>query len=108
MTGAFIFFIGLSGNFLVKHLHEPANVVKPFAPGIDENVDLATFVRLQMFAINKLLRDFIGLEELMPASNNDFGRCAVGAFSVNMQYNVVVIRKDCERSDVDIEDGSEP
>ena len=76
--------------------------MKPLAPGIDQYIDLVEFVRFQMFSFDELLRNFFRLEELMPAANNVFGRCAIGAVTVNMQYNVVVIRKDSERSYINI------
>ena len=53
-----------------------------------------------MFSIDKFLRNFFRLEELMPAANNVFGRRAVSTVTVNMQYNVIVIRKNSERSNI--------
>ena len=81
--------------------------LKPLAPGIDQYIDLVEFVRFQMFSVDKLLRNFFRLEKLMPAANNVFGRCAVSTVTVNMQYNVIVIRKDSERSYINIKNRCE-
>ena len=53
-----------------------------------------------MFSVDKLLRNIFRLEELMPAANNVFGRRAVSTVTVNMQYNVIVISKNSERSNI--------
>ena len=82
--------------------------MKPLAPGIDQYIDLVEFVRFQMFSVDKLLRNFFRLEELMPAVNNVFGRCAVSTVTINMQYNVIVIRKHSKRSNINIKDRCEP
>jgi len=61
-----------------------------------------------MFSVDKFLRNFFRLEELMSAANNVFGRCAVSTVTVNMQYNVIVIRKNSERSYINIKNRCEP
>ena len=82
--------------------------MKPLAPDIDQYIDLVEFVRFQMFSVDKLLRNFFRLEELMPAANHVFGRCAVSTVTINMQYNVIVIRKHSERRYINKKDRSEP
>ena len=61
-----------------------------------------------MFSVDKFLRNFFRLKELMPAANNVFGRRAVSTVTVNMQYNVIVIGKHSERRYINIKDRSEP
>lgn len=108
VTGALVFFICTSCNILVEHFQEPANVVKPFAPGIDQNIKLIAFVGFQMFAVDKFLRDFFSLVELVPSLNNVFCLSVVGAIPVYMQNDMIVIRKYGECRHIDVEDGSEP
>ena len=74
---------------------------------IDQYIDLVEFVRFQMFSVDKLLRNFFRLEELMPAANHVCGRRAVSTVTVNMQYNVIVIRKNSERSYINIKNRCE-
>ena len=65
-------------SIFIEYFHKPTDIVQPFAPGIDQYVNLVEFVRFQMFAANIFLRDFFWFVEQMPSANDVFGICAFG------------------------------
>ena len=65
--------------------------MKPFAPSVDQHVNLVEFVRFEMFTVDIFLRDIFRLVEQMPTANDVFGICFVAAIAVNVEYNMIVV-----------------
>ena len=65
--------------------------MKPFAPGIDQNINLIEFVWFQMFTVDVFLRNIFRLVEQMPSTNDVFSIGIVAAIAVNVEYDVIVV-----------------
>ena len=91
MTSAVVFFVCPTSDIFIKTFHEPADVMKPFAPGIDQNVDPVEFVRFQVFAVDVLLRNIFRLVEQMPSTNDVFSVGIVAAIAVNVEHKMIVV-----------------
>ena len=78
VTGAVIFLVCTTSDIFIEYFHEPTDIVQPFAPGIDQYINLVGFVRFQVFAVDIFLRDFFRFVQLMPSVNDVFDICAFG------------------------------
>jgi len=88
---ALVFFVCLTSDVFNEYFHESADIVKTFAPGVDQNVNLIEFVRLQMFNVDVFLRNIFRFVEQMPSGNDVFSVGIVAAIVVNVEYDVIVV-----------------